>query len=77
MLMPEIGSYVIHAKLPELGSGEILSAEKGALRIRFASGDRNFVWDMVHSHLEVTSEAPVPAPRSTKRTRKAKAEKTA
>ena len=70
MSMPEIGSYVTHAKLPELGSGEILATDKGAVRIRFASGDRNFVWEMVHGHLNVTDEAPAPAPRPGKRTRK-------
>ena len=38
----ELGCYVVHAKLPDLGSGEVLSAEKGAVRIRFASGERSF-----------------------------------
>ena len=71
MSMPEIGSYVTHAKLPELGAGEILATDKGAVRIRFASGDRNFVWEMVHGHLSATDEAPAPAPRPGKRTRKA------
>lgn len=66
----EIGSYVTHAKLPELGAGEILATDKGAVRIRFASGDRNFVWDMVHGHLSATDEAPAPAPRPGKRARK-------
>src|SRR5688500_691734 len=32
----EPGSYVTHAKLPELGSGEVIVAEKGTIRIRFA-----------------------------------------
>ena len=66
----EIGSYVMHAKLPELGAGEILSAEKGAVRIRFASGDRNFIWDLVAGHLAITLEAPAPPPK-VRRARKA------
>ena len=68
----EIGAYVLHAKLPELGAGEILAADKGAVRIRFASGDRNFIWDLVAAHLQMTDEAPMPAP-SPKRARKAAA----
>jgi hypothetical protein len=68
----EIGNYVLHAKLPELGAGEILAADKGAVRIRFASGDRNFIWDLVAAHLKMTDEGPV-APPSGKRTRKAAA----
>lgn len=68
----EPGSYVVHAKLPDLGSGEILSNEKGTLRIRFASGERAFIADVVGPHLVVTAEAPArPAP--TKRASKAKA----
>jgi hypothetical protein len=60
----EIGAYVLHAKLPELGAGEI--------RIRFASGERNFLWELVAAHLQTTDEIPAPAP-SAKRTRKAAA----
>ena len=68
----EPGSYVVHAKLPDLGSGEILSLDKGTLRIRFASGERAFIADVVGPHLVVTAEAPArPAP--TKRASKAKA----
>jgi hypothetical protein len=73
----EIGSYVMHSKMPELGSGEILAAEKGAVRIRFASGDRNFIWHLVAAHLEITLEAPAPPPKAARRTRKAAAPKVA
>lgn len=74
MSTPAIGSYVTHAKMPELGAGEITASDKGAVRIRFASGDRNFIWELVANHLTVTNEAPpAPAPKSTKRPRKAKA----
>jgi len=67
-----VGSYVMHNKLPELGSGEVLSCEKNTLRIRFASGERAFLADVVDPHLVVTEEAPArPAP--TKRASKAKA----
>jgi hypothetical protein len=80
MSTPEIGSYVTHAKMPELGAGEILTAEKGAVRIRFASGERNFVWEMVAGHLTTTTEAPVqaaakPAKRARKPSTKAAASK--
>ena len=72
MSTPEIGSYVTHAKLPDLGAGEILAADKGAVRIRFASGDRSFVWEMVQGHLTTTTEAPAPAAtKPAKRARKA------
>ena len=68
----EIGNYVTHSKLPELGAGEILAADKGAVRIRFASGDRNFIWELVAAHLNLTDEAPAPPPSASKRGRKAK-----
>ena len=55
------GSYVTHARLPELGSGEILGFEDGKVRIRFASGDKAFMYDRVIEHLTVTNEAPVNA----------------
>lgn len=72
----EPGSYVTHAKMPELGSGEVVWSEKGTVRIRFASGERNFLIEAVERHLVVTQEAPArPAP--TKRATKAKAKKKA
>ena len=59
----EPGSYVVHAKLPELGTGEVIASEKGCVRIRFASGERNFNIEFVVPHLSVTAEAPAkPAP---------------
>jgi len=57
------GSFVIHAKLAELGSGEIISIDKGAMRVRFASGERTFLTSAVEQYLTVTFEAPVEAPR--------------
>lgn len=53
------GSFVTHAKLPELGSGEVLFAEKGTMRVRFASGERDFLIAAAAPHLQVTLEAPV------------------
>jgi hypothetical protein len=53
-----VGAYVTHAKLPELGSGEVLSSEKGTLRVRFAGGERSFLLDLVQPHLQVVAEAP-------------------
>lgn len=67
----EIGSYVTHTKLPELGAGEILASEReGAIRIRFASGERNFIWELVAAHLRITDEIPAPPTGSARRARK-------
>lgn len=55
------GSYVTHAKLPELGCGEILSSHDDKILIRFASGDRSFRLEIAARHLTVTTEAPPPA----------------
>ena len=59
LAISEPGSYVIHTKLPELGSGELIAAENGRVRIRFASGTRDFLWKLVASHLTATDVAPV------------------
>jgi hypothetical protein len=66
------GSHVIHAKMPALGSGEVLSSEKGIIRIRFGSGERQFLLALVAEHLTTTSEPPAPPAKaaSPKRTRK-------
>ncbi|HEX6246153.1 MAG TPA: hypothetical protein VFZ61_34755 [Polyangiales bacterium] len=62
--------------MPELGSGEVVSSEKGTMRIRFASGERSFLIEAVERHLVVTQDAPArPAPA--KRATKAKAKKKA
>jgi hypothetical protein len=53
----------MHAKLPELGNGEIMYEQDGTLSIRFSSGHRAFKTDLVIRHLEVTSEAPAPTPK--------------
>ncbi|HEY6881931.1 MAG TPA: hypothetical protein VI299_28075 [Polyangiales bacterium] len=68
----EAGSFVTHAKLPELGSGEVLSHEKGTMRIRFASGERAFAVEKVEAHLTVTDEAPAKSTASGKRASKKK-----
>ena len=60
-----VGSYVIHRKLTELGSGEIMREEMGSFIIRFASGERRFSEALVLAHLEKTNEAPaLPVSRS-------------
>jgi hypothetical protein len=69
----EAGSYVVHAKLPELGTGEIVASEKGCVRIRFASGERNFNVQFVAPHLSVTIEAPAKPTASTAKKAKSKA----
>jgi hypothetical protein len=52
------GSYVTHTKLLELGSGEVISAEKGMIRIRFASGERNFSMEFVQEFLAASETRP-------------------
>ena len=71
-----IGSYVVHRKLAELGSGEITNSEMGTMTIRFASGSRNFSEAIVVAFLEKTLEAPVMPPAAAKRKRQAKMGKT-
>jgi hypothetical protein len=69
----ELGCYVSHSKLPDLGAGEVLGSEKGTIRIRFASGDRNFLLDLVAPHLVITAAAPaVPASAKPARARKSR-----
>jgi hypothetical protein len=67
-----VGSYVIHKKLAELGSGEIIKAEMGGISIRFASGVRNFSEAHVTQYLERTSEAPNLPPAAAPKKRAAK-----
>jgi hypothetical protein len=75
ILLP--GCYVTHAKLMDLGSGEILGSEDGKVRIRFASGDRAFLHDRVIEHLTVTTVAPVLPLKAARRAVKRKTEATA
>src|SRR5687768_4582514 len=56
----EPGSYVSHARLTALGTGEVVLTEKGNIRIRFASGDRQFVLALVKEHLALTFDFPRP-----------------
>jgi hypothetical protein len=72
MSLHEPGSFVTHAKLPDLGSGEVIAYDRGTVRIRFASGERSFLVDAVAPHLVVTAEAPA---RSTPSKRPAGAKK--
>ena len=76
MFSIETGSYVTHAKMPELGAGEVLSTEKGAVRIRFASGERSFSVNFAGPHLTVTTAAPE-KPAATKTAAKRKPRKKA
>jgi hypothetical protein len=69
--IPPVHAHVTHAKLPELGVGEIVSSDGARVAIRFASGERNFIYSLVAQHLAVTTEAPPPsvtkkAPRAKK-----------
>jgi hypothetical protein len=69
-----VGSYVIHKKLEELGSGEIVKVDEAGVHIRFASGEKLFSEALVAPHLEVTREAPaLPPPAATGRKRPSKA----
>jgi len=58
MISHRVGTYVTHAKLPELGSGEIVASDGNRFSIRFASGERSFVCALTEKHLTVTTEAP-------------------
>ena len=71
-----VGTYVVHAKLPELGTGEIVSSDGQCFGIRFASGQRNFVCALTEKHLSVTAEAPpVSKPTRSSKPRAARASK--
>ncbi len=59
MHVHEVGSMVTHAKLPELGRGEILSWERSSIRIRFASGERTFPLAFVVPHLVGAQQGPI------------------
>jgi hypothetical protein len=80
MISQRVGTYVTHAKLPDLGSGEIVSTDGHRFSIRFASGERSFVCALTEKHLTVTSEAPAPtkpsrAPSKSRAPKKAAAAK--
>ena len=62
-----VGSYVVHTKLAELGSGEITKSEMGTMTIQFASGLRNFSEAIVGPYLEKTTEGPVMPPAAARR----------
>lgn len=68
----EPGSYVTHSKLPELGCGQVVSSEKGTIRIRFASGERSFLIEAVMAHLAPSAEGPA-LPQAAARKSRAKA----
>ena len=61
MISHRVGIYVTHAKLPELGSGEIVASDGNRFSIRFASGERSFVCTLTEKHLTVTDEPPAPS----------------
>jgi hypothetical protein len=68
MSIYQLGCFVTHQKMPELGAGEVVSSDKGALRIRFAGGERSFSEEIAHQHLTITMEGPPPeAPKKAKR----------
>ncbi|MET0341450.1 MAG: hypothetical protein ABW252_10650 [Polyangiales bacterium] len=63
-----VGSFVLHSKMQDLGAGEIVMIDKGAIRIRFASGERSFAEQKATPYLEVTAEGPAaPAPTARKK----------
>lgn len=64
MISHRVGTYVTHAKMPELGSGEIVASDGTRFSIRFASGERSFVCALTEKHLTVTTEAPAPTKAS-------------
>lgn len=74
-MIPFIHSHVTHAKMPELGVGEVISTDGDRVLIRFASGERSFIADKVSAHLTVTMEAVPPSPSKAKASRPKKAAK--
>ena len=58
MSLNEPGSYVTHANLPELGSGEIISSDQDTIRIRFAAGEKTFSIESVTQHLAHAAAGP-------------------
>lgn len=62
-----VGNFVVHKQLAELGRGEIIKSELGALSIRFACGVRDFSESIVGANLEQTTEAPVWPPPAASR----------
>ncbi|HTU61594.1 MAG TPA: hypothetical protein VMF89_24230 [Polyangiales bacterium] len=82
MISHRVGTYVTHAKLPDLGSGEIIASDGNRFSIRFASGERSFVCALTEKHLTVTTEAPAAskpsrAPSKSRAPKKAAAAKVA
>jgi hypothetical protein len=73
----QLGCFVTHQKLPELGAGEVVASEKGALRIRFAGGERSFSEEIAQHHLTVTIEGPPPVAAKKAARRKAAPKKAA
>jgi hypothetical protein len=66
MIRIVLGSYVVHAKLPELGAGEIVAAAEGRVLIRFGFGARDFNVHSVSPHLSISADSPAkPAPVAT------------
>ena len=55
-----IGSCVTHARMLELGSGEVVAFDGVRLKLHFASGDRSFVFRLAEKHLQLIPEAPTP-----------------
>lgn len=75
MPLHELGSFVSHAKLPDLGAGEVVASDKGTIRVRFASGERAFLLEAVERHLIVSETAPPAATPPKRAAKKAKAKK--
>ena len=72
-LMP--GSYVTHSKLPELGSGEVLSLQNDKVLIRFASGERSFQIVIAGRFFSSSTEAPAAPAKKSRATKATKAPK--
>lgn len=62
--------------MPDLGVGEVFSVDDGKVGIRFESGERSFMYDLVEPHLTITADAPPPPPKAKKKSAK-RAPKTA
>ena len=65
----ELGAFVSHDKLPELGNGEVVACEKGTVRVRFATAEKTFLVELVAQHLSPSAEGPKARPKATRKAR--------
>ena len=65
----ELGAFVCHDKLPELGNGEVVACDKGTVRVRFATGEKTFLVELAAQYLSPSAEGPKARPSTARKTR--------